>query len=134
MLGAACTSGAPAPGVTSYLINAYFLFGATLSQIDAPSSTIYTAERNPLFCDVHVHPWLGEIYDVHGYAGAMSGSVPAPSVACVPNSDGMFAIASQRHTGGANYAFADGHARWEQYAVTIRNTSDQACFGQYQAF
>lgn len=133
-LGVACTDAAPAPGITSYLVNAYFLFGATLSQIKEPASTIYIAERNSAFCDVHVHPWLGEIYDARGYLGQVSGNVPAPSGGCVPHPDSQFAIASQRHTNGANYAFADGHAKYERYAVTIMDTNDQPCFGQYQAF
>ena len=134
MLGAACTDAAPLPGITSYLVNAYFLFGATLSQIKEPAATIYIAERNSAFCDVHVHPWLGEIYDVHGYLGEVNGNVPAPTASCVPNPDSQFAIASQRHTNGANYTFADGHAKYERYAVTITDTDDQPCFGQYQAF
>jgi len=115
----------PYPGITSYLVNAYFLFGATLAQVQEPTSTIYVAERNSLFCDVHVHPWLGEIYN---------GAAPAAVASCVPNPDGMYAPASERHTGGANYGFADGHTKWERYPVTVQTTTDQPCFGQYQAF
>jgi len=124
----------PYPGITSYLINAYFLFGATMAQINEPASTIYTVERNNAFCDVHVHPWLGEVYDVAGYAGAVEGKTLSPPASCAPNPDQSFAVNSERHTKGANYLFADGHAKWEQYAVTIANSSDQPCFGQYQAF
>ncbi len=124
----------PWPGVTSYLINAYFLFGVTLAKIGEPASTIYLAERNNKFCDVHVHPWLGEIFDVNGFTGAVEGNVPMPSAACVPFPDGSFAINSERHTKGANYGFADGHAEWERYGMTIASTPDQPCFGQYQAF
>jgi prepilin-type N-terminal cleavage/methylation domain-containing protein/prepilin-type processing-associated H-X9-DG protein len=129
-----CTSTEPVPGVTSYLINAYFLFGATLSKINLPSTTIYAVERNNEFCDVHVHPWLGEIFDVKGYTGAIEGDVPTPSTTCVPEPDTDFAISSERHTKGSNYLFADGHAKWQQYAVTIQTNSDQPCFGEYQAF
>ena len=122
---AGCTGNAPAPGVTSYLINAYFLFGATLTRIQEPSSTIYLAERNSGFCDVHVHPWLGETF---------SGSPPAAVAPCIPNPDGQYAVAADRHTSGANYGFADGHAKWEQPAATVQANADQPCFGQYQAF
>ena len=115
----------PAPGITSYLVNAYFLFGATLAQVQEPTSTIYAAERNSQFCDVHIHPWLGEIYN---------GAVPAAVANCVPNPDGLYAPASERHTDGANYGFADGHAKWERYPATVQTTTDQPCFGQYQAF
>ena len=124
-LGVACTSTAPTPGITSYLVNAYFLFGASLAQVQEPTETIYVAERDAKFCDVHIHPWLGEIYP---------GSPPAAVANCVPNPDGMYAPASGRHTDGANYLFADGHAKWERYAVTVQPTADQPCFGQYQAF
>ena len=124
-LGVACTSTAPSPGITSYLVNAYFLFGATLAQVQEPTSTIYVAERSSTFCDVHIHPWLGEVFN---------GSPPAAVANCVPNPDNMYAPASERHTNGANYLFADGHAKWEQYPVTVQTTSDQPCFGQYQAF
>ncbi len=124
-LGVACTSTAPLPGITSYLVNAYFLFGATLAQVQEPTSTIYVAERNSQFCDVHVHPWLGEVFN---------GPPPAAVAGCVPNPDGLYAPASERHTNGANYGFADGHAKWERYPDTVQATADQPCFGQYQAF
>ncbi|BDI29891.1 hypothetical protein CCAX7_19420 [Capsulimonas corticalis] len=133
-LGAACTDAAPKPGLTSYVINAYFLFGATLAQVQQPASTIYLVERNSQFCDVHIHPWLGEIYDVSGYAGQVHGATPAPGAACVANPDSQFAVASERHQQGANYGFADGHAKWEKYNATIAPTNEQPCFGQYQAF
>jgi prepilin-type processing-associated H-X9-DG protein/prepilin-type N-terminal cleavage/methylation domain-containing protein len=121
----ASNPGTPYPGITSYLVNAYFLFGATLAQVQEPTSTIYVAERNSAFCDVHIHPWLGEIYN---------GAPPAAVAGCVPNPDSQYAPASERHTNGANYLFADGHAKWEQYPVTVQTTTDQPCFGQYQAF
>jgi prepilin-type N-terminal cleavage/methylation domain-containing protein/prepilin-type processing-associated H-X9-DG protein len=133
ILGCAGNPSTPYPGVTSYLINAYFLFGATLAQIQEPASTIYLAERNSKFCDVHIHPWLGEIYDTSGDTGSIVGNAPVPAN-CVPNPDGQFAVAANRHQQGANYAFADGHAKWEHYAATIKDTSDQPCYGQYQAF
>jgi prepilin-type N-terminal cleavage/methylation domain-containing protein/prepilin-type processing-associated H-X9-DG protein len=124
----------PAPGVTSYLINAYFLFGLFESQVPEPASTIYIAERNSKFCDVHVHPWLGEIWDANGATGAILGNVPYPAcIASNPALDGSFAIASQRHSQGANYTFADGHVKWETYFTTIQTNPDQSCFGQYQA-
>ncbi len=124
-LGVTCTSTAPLPGITSYLVNAYFLFGAGLAQVQEPAQTIYVAERDAKFCDVHIHPWLGEIY---------KGAPPTAVANCVPNPDGLYAPASERHTEGANYGFADGHAKWEHYPVTVQTTTDQPCFGQYQAF
>lgn len=130
-LGTACTDTAPLPGITSYMVNAYFLFGLSSAQVTVPTATIYLAERNSRFCDVHIHPWLGEIYDSAGKTGAVEGNTPdnAPYV----SSNNLFAVASERHTQGANYAFADGHVKWEQYRATIQPTADQKYFGQYQA-
>ncbi len=129
-----CAATAPAPGVTSYLINAYFLFGLTDSQLVAPANTIYLAERNQAFCDVHIHPWLAEIYDVSGYAGAIHGNAAVPTcISTNPSIDSLYAVAAERHTEGANYGFADGHMKWEHPAATLKPTPDQPCFGQYQA-
>ncbi len=133
-LGATCTGTAPAPGITSYLINAYFLFGLSDAQVGSPTNTIYVAERNPKFCDVHIHPWLGEIFDAAGYTGAVNGATPVP--ACIsgnPALDSQFAPASNRHRDGANYLFVDGHVKFERYAATIQPAQTQQCFGQYQA-
>lgn len=126
----------PWPGVTSYLINAYFLFGLSDAAVDEPANTIYVAERNGKFCDVHLHPWLGEVFDAAGDLGVVNGTT-TPLPACIsgnPAIDGDYAIQSNRHTVGANYSFADGHVKWETYASTIQpNSPDQSCFGQYQA-
>lgn len=122
-LGAACTTTAPSPGITSYLLNAYFLFGLSNASVNQPANTIYVAERSQTFCDVHIHPWLGETYNV---------ALPA----CVSGNgavDNLFAPAATRHRGGANYLFADGHVKWEQYEKTTKPDTDQECFGQYQA-
>lgn len=122
-LGAACTTTAPAPGITSYLLNAYFLFGLSNAAVSVPASTIYVAERDPAFCDVHVHPWLGEIHQ---------GALPT----CISGNgavDNLFAPAAKCHRDGANYLFADGHVKWEMHEKTIKPDTDQTCFGQYQA-
>lgn len=133
-LGAACTTTAPLPGITSYLINAYFLFGLSDAQVNTPANTIYVAERNSKFCDVHIHPWLGEVFDAAGFTGAVNGATPVP--ACISGNraiDSMFAPASNRHHDGANYLFVDGHVKWERYEQTIQPADGQMCFGQYQA-
>ena len=52
----------PPPGpLSSYLLNAYFLFGATMAVLPVPSESIYVSERRDSYCDVHYHPWLGEV-------------------------------------------------------------------------
>ncbi|MGO8670158.1 MAG: DUF1559 domain-containing protein [Capsulimonadaceae bacterium] len=129
----------PAPGITSYLINAYFLFGLNEAKVLTPSNTIYVAERNKQFCDVHVHPWLGEVFDNSADMNPVLGQTPIPTCLATPMAslgisiDGFFAIQSNRHNGGANYLFADGHAKWELYSTTIAPAQNQECFGQYQA-
>jgi prepilin-type N-terminal cleavage/methylation domain-containing protein/prepilin-type processing-associated H-X9-DG protein len=110
-----CVGTTPGP-LNSYLVNAYFLFGATLAQIPEPAATIYVAERNPGFCDVHFHPWMGEV-DQPTAAGA------------------TFAIASSRHSDGANYVYADGHSKWRRFSDARQPfTPDHGTWGEFQAF
>ena len=114
----------PPPGpLTSFVLNAYYLFGATLSQIAEPSESIYISERRSYgkptdFCDVHYHPWLGEV------------EIPtSPSDTADP-----VAIDSLRHTNGSNYVYADGHAKWQQFAATRLPFPDHLLYGQHQPF
>ena len=129
------SSAPPFPGLTSYLLNAYFLFGLADSQVTTPSNTIYVAERNLKFCDVHIHPWLGEVFDNSSLNGFVAGQTPFPT--CISGNSahftGSYASASNRHRSGANYLFADGHVKWERAEQVIQPVQDQQCFGQYQA-
>lgn len=110
---------APPPGnLSSYVLNAYYLFGARLAQIDRPSQSIYISERADGFCDVHYHPWLQE---TELPAGPGDTTNPA-------------AIASLRHSGGSNYIYADGHSRWQRFENTRRRFSGHELFGEHQAF
>jgi prepilin-type processing-associated H-X9-DG protein/prepilin-type N-terminal cleavage/methylation domain-containing protein len=117
--GNCIANGAPPPGpLNSYLLNAYYLFGATLAQITDPSRSIYIAERRSDFCDVHFHPWLGEV------------NAPLnPSDHVNP-----IAIASSRHDGGSNYVFADGHAKWQIITQARKPFSGHELYGEFQAF
>ena len=110
---------APPPGpLSSYLINAYYLFGVTMAQIDTPAQAIYVAERREDFCDVHYHPWLSET------------EIPAgPKDTANP-----VAIASQRHTQGSNYVYAEGHAKWQRFENTRRPFAGHTLYGEHQAF
>jgi len=102
---------APPPGpLNSFVLNAYYLFGATESRLDAPAQAIYFAERNNKFCDVHYHPWLGEA-----------------------ESPNPVAIASTRHTGGSNYVYAEGHAKWRHFEQT-RMPFGTHLYGEHQPF
>jgi prepilin-type N-terminal cleavage/methylation domain-containing protein/prepilin-type processing-associated H-X9-DG protein len=114
----------PPPGpLTSYILNAYYLFGATLAQVNEPAQSIYISERRSAglstdFCDVHYHPWLGEVELPTG-----------------PNdTSNPIAIASQRHTGGSNYVYSDGHAKWRRFEQTRAPFTDHLLYGEHQAF
>jgi prepilin-type N-terminal cleavage/methylation domain-containing protein/prepilin-type processing-associated H-X9-DG protein len=110
---------APPPGpLTSYLLNAYFLFGASESNILEPSETIYIAERRDSFCDVHYHPWLGD-----------TNAQTSPSDTANP-----LAVAFDRHNMGSNYVYADGHAKWRIFGQTIKPFTDHELYGEHQAF
>jgi len=110
---------APPPGnLTSFLLNAYFLFGASGSAVLEPSQTIYIAERRDGFCDVHYHPWLGEV------------EIPtSPADTADP-----IAIAFNRHATGSNYVYADGHAKWRMFAQTRLPFPGHELYGEHQAF
>jgi prepilin-type N-terminal cleavage/methylation domain-containing protein len=110
---------APPPGpLSSFLLNAYYLFGATESQIVEPARSIYISERRDSFCDVHYHPWLDEV------------ELPtSPSDAVNP-----VAIAFDRHTKGSNGIYAEGHAKWSPFARTRAPFDGHLLFGEFQAF
>ena len=103
---------APPPGpLNSFLLNAYYLFGLNSSRITDISRSIYISERKETFCDVHYHPWMGEI------------DLPNPT-----------AIEADRHNDGSNYVYADGHAKWRPFAQTRIGYTDHELFGEHQAF
>lgn len=103
---------APPPGhLSSYLLNAYFLFGAVETQLPDPSRSIYISERRDSFCDVHYHPWMGET------------EAPAP-----------LAIAFDRHLQGGNGVYADTHARWSPFSKSRAPFPGHELYGEFQAF
>ena len=123
--GNCLSNGAPPPGpLSSYIINAYYLFGATLAQINTPAQSIYVVERRSEgnkvtdFCDVHYHPWLAEI------------ELPLNS----NDTANPIALASKRHTGGSNYVYADGHAKWQRFENTRKPFEQHELYGEHQAF
>lgn len=94
----------------SYLINSYFVWGLTGSSVLASANTIYVAERRSTFtnsvppnCDDTYHPWWN------------SSNPVAPRNDMDEN---VGAIATTRHEGGSNFAFADGHSHWFKWGET----------------
>ena len=123
--GNCLSNNAPPPGpLSSYIINAYYLFGATLAQIPVPSQSIYIVERRSEgnkatdFCDVHYHPWLAEV------------DLPANTNDII----NPVALAAKRHTGGSNYVYADGHAKWQRFESTRKPFDQHLLYGEHQAF
>jgi prepilin-type N-terminal cleavage/methylation domain-containing protein/prepilin-type processing-associated H-X9-DG protein len=123
--GNCLSNNAPPPGpLSSYIINAYYLFGATLAQLPTPSQAIYVVERRSYgnkatdFCDVHYHPWLNETELPTG---------PGDTINPV-------AVACRRHSEGSNYIYADGHAKWHRFETTRKPFEGHELFGEHQAF
>ena len=115
----------PWPGVTSYMVNAYFFFGLSEAAVTVPANTIYIAERNPAFCDVHIHPWLGKSTTRRAKRGRWT---PGRSEdRGLTSRVGLFGIASARHSHRREPArFADGHVKvGTVWRATIQPTADQ---------
>ena len=93
-------------------------------QIITPSQSIYVVERRSDgnsatdYCDVHYHPWLGEV------------EIPVSS----SDTANPIAIESKRHTGGSNYVYSDGHAKWQRFENTRKPFDQHLLFGEHQAF
>jgi len=121
----------PAPGyLTSVLLNAYYLFGMNQSQVTEPSRSVYINERNNNDCDVHYHPWLGEVGDNSGNPYTTDLTVGQPNDLGIP----VFAIASTRHGAGSNGTYCDGHSRWHPFGAMRTPFEGHELFGEFQAF
>ena len=119
--GKACTLIAPdAPALTSFVANAYFVFGLTESLLAKPSETILFSERRSSedatfapFCDDIYHPWF---------------NVQNPVAPNIDMGESGGAIAVRRHSELSNFAFADGHVKtlpWgKTYAPPSLNLHD----------
>ncbi|MGC5220819.1 H-X9-DG-CTERM domain-containing protein, partial [Escherichia coli] len=79
---------------------------------------IYISERRSNFCDVHYHPWLGEVENPSGDTDNVN----------------PVAIAFDRHGKGSNGAYADGHAKWSAFARSRAPFEGHELYGEYQAF
>jgi len=110
---------APPPGpLSSYLLNAYYLFGATESQIVELTRSVYVSERRDSFCDVHYHPWLGEV------------ELPLNAA----DQANPVALAFDRHTTGSNGFYAEGHAKWSPFSKSRAPFAGHDLYGEFQAF
>jgi len=107
------------PHVISYLVNGYFVWGIVDASIGRPADTIIFVERrsvaagNPVqqpYCDDIYHPWFN----------ASNPNVqPGNGNGLIVEMDPVVgAISTSRHSGGANYVFADGHSHWKMWTQT----------------
>ncbi len=107
------------PHVISYLINAWFVWGLNESQVEHFSDTIDFAERHSEahsdpagapaapYCDDIYHPWFFQPINPQTPAGADE------------MDEFIGAIATHRHSDGANYIFCDTHAKWKRWTQTF---------------
>ena len=110
---------APPPGpLSSFLLNAYYLFGATSTDISSPAQSIYISERRDNFCDVHYHPWLQEV------------EIPTD----VNDIVNPVAVSPDRHAKGSNHIYAEGHAKRRPFAAARATFDGHLLFGEFQAF
>jgi len=96
------------PELGSYVSNGWFAFGLKESDVKVPADTVFWAERRSdratetPFCNYLYRPWFNSTNpkapenDMHPTAGALS----------------------SRHSGGANYTFADGHTKKLRFEQT----------------
>ena len=100
---------------TGYLLNGLFAHGFSLSTYTLPSQQIALAERQKDYADEDYHvldiDWLNENPEL--------------------------CVAYNRHNDGANYTFADGHAKYYKWQATLEqvngeNTNMHNTLGLYE--
>lgn len=89
---------------SSYATNAYLTPAGgfmALAQIPRPAECVYLAELAEQLTGDHIHP---QLWPRPGYTGRVL--------------DPRREVATDRHQGGANYVFVDGHAKWYRFEQT----------------
>lgn len=102
---------------TDYLINGFIAHGSNLGTFSRPSEQIFTSSRHKGigFFDYHAwasapdNQWERGFLDGSGY---QIGDVATDTQVLDANNTG-------RHTGGNNYSFIDGHAKWLKFVRTL---------------
>ena len=113
------------PRLTSYGLNAYVsynhlpYFGPPLSSFTHPSETVLAAELSDAVREDHFMPMYwgnpAKQTDADLQEEQWDEGLGLPK-----------AVAITRHHGGANYPFADGHAKWMKFVATWVQTPGQA--------
>ena len=96
----------------SYAINDWYEFGPSLADVKSPAEAIYMGERAEAdeggeFENARWWTW-------GGYDGQTRPRPLTPKVM----EDAAEQISLDRHKGGCNYAYADGHAKWKKFPQT----------------
>ncbi len=97
---------------TSYGVNDWFEYGPALSDVKSPSETIYMGERSEA-------DDTGDFENVTWWTwGGYDGQSPAHPYTPQVLEDAQKQLSTDRHSGGANYAYSDGHAKWRKFPQT----------------
>lgn len=109
-----------APFRTDYVINGFFAHGSSLTGFSNPAAQIFTSERHRNVAFFDYHPWASTPTN-DWERGMLDGS---GFVLTDPETGAIAADATNigRHTGGSNYAFLDGHAKWFKFVNTLDKT------------
>ncbi|RYX86740.1 DUF1559 domain-containing protein [bacterium] len=83
-----------APTPSDYVANGFFVHGDSQAQFQNIAEQIMVVERADNMSDIDYHPWESAEFESH--------------------------IATKRHLEGANYLFADGHAKWLRWENTFK--------------
>lgn len=105
---------------TDYLINGFFAHGANLTMFSRPAEQIIIGERHAGIAFFDYHPWSSAPDDnwERGFldgSGYQIGDIDSDSQIPDPANVG-------RHSGGNNYAFVDGHAKWFKFTATLNKS------------
>ena len=105
---------------TDYLINGFFSHGASLGLMSQPANQIIIANRHDGIAFFDYHPWASAP-DGNWERGFLSGSqyqigdIDTDTQIADPKNVGRF-------SGGDNYAFVDGHAKYFKFNATLNSS------------
>ena len=99
----------------SYAVNGAFEYGQSLSKVESPAAKVYVLESTD---DDHFHWW--------NIGRSKSGDSYLAYNALPP--DTFTSATTNRHSGGANYLYADGHVKWATFSSLWGTTQNSNAF------
>jgi prepilin-type N-terminal cleavage/methylation domain-containing protein/prepilin-type processing-associated H-X9-DG protein len=115
----------------SYLMNALLTVGGRfMGSVEKPAETILMAERARNWASLPDHdpndeftPYYDLCYDSFvNTGGSTGGNWNSGTITWPPVFKAR--LDTERHNGGANYGFLDGHAKWLRWEQTVASASD----------